>query len=153
MKKQLLIPLLLLLCSSCMTYEKCAERYGAVRPVEYSAPLEYRLPVEYAIPADSLLLSFSAAESSKDTTSESGIAISYRLDTTNNRVSIGVSLPERVIRDTIVFRDTIAVQVGCMELVKPARWHEKMYSRYKDFSAVALLLIIATLLFIYKICR
>jgi hypothetical protein len=135
-----------------MTYEKCAERYGAVRPVEYRHPLEYKLPVQYVLPAELLRLSFPATESSRDTTSAGGVRVSCRLDTASNEVNIEVSVPEKVIRDTIILRDTIAVQVGCTELVKLQRWYHKAWERYKNFAAVAFLLLLYVLHKVGKKC-
>lgn len=135
-----------------MSFERCAERYGTTHPVAYRQPLEYKLPVSYVLPAELLRLSFSATEQEKDTTSAGGVQLSYRLDTASHEVSLAVAIPERVIRDTVVVRDTLTVQVGCTALAPPPRWYQAAWERYKELSAAALLLLLYVLHKVGKKC-
>lgn len=147
MRKIIYISIALLSLSSCITYQKCVDRYGVVIPDTVEVIRELSVPFEVILPSDTVMVEIDC-DSLMNLSRESKHLQSDV--TVRGNVAQVVSFIKRdTIRDSIMVHDTINVSVPSMVLNEPLKWYEKLWNNYKDFSAWAFLCcILATVLII-----
>lgn len=129
----------LLLLSGCVSYERCAEKYGTSKKDTVTVYLDRLVPVAVVAPADSISGYIPNSASSgviRDSTSQ--IEITYWRDKFN-RLLVSAKRPPQVIHDTVPIRDTIRVPYAVAELKKPPPWYAVAWEWLKTASVYLLL--------------
>lgn len=139
------------LFTSCVSYEKCVEKYGVVRNDTMYVETVVRDTISVLVPADSNVLVFNIDSLAKiirgkvfkEQDSTSKIQLSYWIDN-YNKLHIKAFKPP----DTIYKPVEIPVKVPCppvFHIEKKLTWYQEFWEWYKNFSAFALMLSIAIL--------
>jgi hypothetical protein len=99
------------LFSGCVTYEKCQDKYGSKVDTVYFE-IEREVPVQVIAPADSTQIAIDAdtivpgkVYETKSDSSE--IKLKYWKDNYTRLLYVSANIPKRIIRDTLIIRDTI----------------------------------------------
>lgn len=146
--------ILCLLLSSCVTYQKCVDKYGTGET--YTVTVHDTIPVEVPVPvpADSVegsvrIQDVLQGETFRDSTDR--LEVKFWFDKYQNLLHYRADIKA----DTIIVRDTVEIQkeVPCPEtevLEDTPHGIVGVWERYKSFAAYALLLSLFIFWVIYK---
>ena len=141
--------------SSCVTYERCQEKFGqSVDTVRI--PININVPYIVNIPADSIqvgmyvdsLLRIKLDSVYRVTNDSSSLVISYWIDKFR-RLQIKANQPAKIIHDTIMVHDTISYVPPPIIVKKPTTL-ESYWAKYKGFAAILLPILIILLIWLKK---
>lgn len=148
---------ILLLCSSCVTWNKCAKKFGTGDTVYVAYRDTIPVPVEVPVPGDTVTGSFNCDSlmAHLDTlthTSDSGrVAVRFWADKYNNLLNyMATATPDTV---EVEVKVPVEVQVPCPDAVvvdpeRGLRWYERAWKGFQLFSAYLVLAgLLWTLLF------
>lgn len=154
MKK--VIYILLLFLTSCVTYNRCMDKYGAMQGDTVRVPVLVKVPYKITVPPDSssmrLMLDslFRLKIGQKYTVApkdSSGIALQYWRDSTG--LNVKAKQPGRIIHDTVQVFDTIKCPPAKV-LVKPRTKVQLLWDTYCPYAGVLLPIIILLIIYLKR---
>ena len=174
MKRVLLFAALATMLASCITYQKCLDKFGVTYTdsvmVKHTIDTTLRVPIvpdslEVGINLDTLCAGWyywntMVADSLVDLTDSLYVqhknarqSVSHWIDRYNRLLKI----KNTILRDTIEvhFRDTVTLQAPCPQVQfdkdKDVPWFRALWYKYQLFAAWALLVLILVLIFLKQI--
>ena len=134
---------LILWLTSCVTYERCVDKYGVYPGDTLQTPIRVEVPVFIHVPPDSATLqaaldSLLAGRVIETETvnkkDSSNISVKIWYDKNTNSINAEAKQKPFTIYDTIPYYDTIPV-IAPPVLVKPLTFKEKAVKLYKEVAA------------------
>lgn len=144
------------LMQSCITYERCVDRFGQASQDTTYIPYEKYVPVYVTVPADSIegiadLDSLINGQINEIRDENSSLILQYWMDEYNRLLHMKAMNPEKVVRDTVYVSDTVPCPPCPPVLVKPSPSKlERIYNKYKEVAGWVLPTIILTFLIIRR---
>lgn len=153
----LVIGLAFVACTSCITYERCSEKYGQQSRDTILVPIEKLVPIQVVVPPDSATLAimldslmhlregviYTAPQSDS-----SGIKIQYWIDK-YRKLQVKAMKPSQIIHDTIHMRDTIRVPPPPILVDKPSKI-KRFWDQYCDIAGILLPIFIALIIIVRR---
>jgi hypothetical protein len=148
MEMRCLIIILIITLPSCITYQKCVDRYGVATHDTVEVFRELVVPVEVPLPNDTITVQVDC-DSLVNQTKESQ-NLQSDITVIGNTVRVVTFIKKDSIRDTLKLVDTLYVPTPSVELVKPVRWYNRLWNGYKGFSAWAFLFCLTLIVVLIK---
>jgi len=143
LRKIIILLLVAIGLTSCITYERCVDKYGVYPGDTLLTPIKVEVPVFIHVPPDSATLQ-AALDSllagrviETDTVNKkdsSNISVKIWYDKNTNSINAEAKQKPFTIYDTIPYYDTIPV-IAPPVLVKPLTFKEKAVKLYKEVAA------------------
>lgn len=153
---KIVVALLALLLTSCITYERCTDKYGIQAGDTILKPIVVNVPIYIQVPPDSAklqaaldsLLAGHVIKTDTVKTDSSNVSIEIWYNKDNNTINAKATTKPFIIIDTIPFYDTIPV-IAAPIFIKPLTFKGKMVKHYTNvakwgfpFTATFFLLIV-----------
>lgn len=151
--KVVVIGLALVACTSCVTYERCTEKFGQQSRDSVAVPFEKLVPIKVVVPPDSASLAIMLDSLMRiregviytaPNNDSSAIQIQYWIDK-YRRLQIKALKPPQVIHDTIPLRDTIRVPPPPILVDKPSKL-QRFWDQYCDIAGILLPFVIVLII-------
>ena len=125
--------------TSCITYQKCVDKYGQYPKDTIFVPVKIPVPVIVKVPADSTHTSFNPNTLKRDSVYEfkdsvNKMTIQYWYEKYSNLLNVKAKYPGKTLHDTVYLDDTIPCPPQAI-LIKPISTGEKILEAYKGFAA------------------